>query len=173
MYSRFHVSLKLGFHRSLIMRLGKNNACFENQYLTHQLGCSSSHPYVHNTSPANSNVNFTREMQNELVLNPGSQISAFFSWRARSIPRCQSKSHIKMIYKINVKLVHESYGTCFPVQCETLRVNRLTPLLVVTMPYSCWLSWARTHIILMTSSATSSSFSIRGRVFWWVVLREV
>ena len=31
----------------------------------------------------------------------------------------------------------------FSLQCEELRMNHLTPLLVVTMPYACstWLLW--------------------------------
>jgi hypothetical protein len=29
----------------------------------------------------------------------------------------------------------------FPVQREELRINHLTPLLVVTMPYACWFLW--------------------------------
>ena len=26
----------------------------------------------------------------------------------------------------------------FPVECEELRIDHLTPFLVVTMPYACW-----------------------------------
>ena len=35
-----------------------------------------------------------------------------FYWRAESNPRRQSKN-IEMKYKTHIKLVHESYGTCF------------------------------------------------------------
>ena len=34
----------------------------------------------------------------------------------------------------------------FPIQCEKLRVNHLTPLLVVTMPYACWFLWRVEYI---------------------------
>ena len=29
----------------------------------------------------------------------------------------------------------------FSIQCEELRINHLTPLLVVTVPYACWFLW--------------------------------
>ena len=80
---------------------------------------------------------------------------------ASSNPRRQSKN-IKMRYKTHIKLVHEFYGTCIPVHCEELRINHLTPLLVVTMPYTCWL-------VLVTGRwywglQVTSSFSIPGLV---------
>ena len=41
--------------------------------------------------------------------------------------------------------IQNSYWTCawiiwcmFPGQCEESRINHLTPLLVVTVPYACW-----------------------------------
>jgi hypothetical protein len=34
----------------------------------------------------------------------------------------------------------------FLVQCEELRINHLTPLLVVTMPYSSWFLWRADYI---------------------------
>ena len=43
----------------------------------------------------------------------------------------------------HIKLVHEFYGTCFQYKCGKTRINHLTPLLVVTMSYTCWLlCWA-------------------------------
>ena len=29
----------------------------------------------------------------------------------------------------------------FPIQCEEVRINHLTPLLVRKMPYTCWFLW--------------------------------
>ena len=55
-----------------------------------------------------------------------------FSWRASSKPRRQSKN-IEMKCKTHIKLVHELYATCFPTQCEKLRINHLTPFVVVTL----------------------------------------
>ena len=44
--------------------------------------------------------------------------------------------------------IQNSYETCawivwymFPIQCEELRIDHLTPLLVVTMPNTCWFLW--------------------------------
>jgi hypothetical protein len=34
----------------------------------------------------------------------------------------------------------------FHVQCEELRINHLTPFLVVTMPYACWFLWRAYYI---------------------------
>ena len=42
----------------------------------------------------------------------GSQNSGFSGEEPVSNPRHQSKN-IEMKYKIHIKLVHESYGTCF------------------------------------------------------------
>ena len=53
-----------------------------------------------------------------------------------------------MKYKTHIKLVHELYGTYMQYkQSEEIKINHLTPLLVVTMPYACG-----GHIILRTSS---------------------
>ena len=69
-----------------------------------------------------------------------------------------------------------SYWTCawiiwymFPVQCEELRINHVTLLLVVTMPYAWWfLLWVdyiedfKWRLVLQF-----------GVAFWRVVLREI
>ena len=57
----------------------------------------------------------------------------------------------------------------FPIQREELRINHLTPLLVVTMPYARWILWW---------ANCSKDFKWRlhfqiGVALWWVVLREV
>ena len=57
----------------------------------------------------------------------------------------------------------------FPVQCEEIRINHLTLLLVVTMPYACWFLWRADYI---------EDFKWRlhfqfGVALWRVVLREV
>ena len=33
----------------------------------------------------------------------------------------------------------------FPIQCEELRINQLTPFLVVRMAYACWFLWQAVH----------------------------
>ena len=75
-----------------------------------------------------------------------------------------------------INKIKNSYQTCvwimwymFSVQCEELRINHLTSLLVVTMPYACWFLWHAYHI---------ENFEWRlhfqfGVAFWRVVLREV
>ena len=74
-----------------------------------------------------------------------------------------------MKYKTHIKLVNEFYGTCFLVQSEELRVNHLTPLLVVTMPYACWLL-CRVDYIEDFRWCLHFQFGV---AFWMVVLREV
>ena len=57
----------------------------------------------------------------------------------------------------------------FLVQCEKLRINHLTLLLVVTMPYACWFLWWADYI-------EGFKWSLRfqfGVMFWRVVLTEV
>ena len=66
-------------------------------------------------------------------------------WRADSNPRRQSKN-IEMKYKTLTKFVHELYDTCFTIQCEELRINHLTLLFVVTIPYTCWFLWRAYYI---------------------------
>ena len=63
-----------------------------------------------------------------------------FSWKPGSNPRRQSKS-IQMKYKTCIILVRELHWSMLPVQCEELRSNHLTLLLVVTVPYACWFLW--------------------------------
>ena len=46
-----------------------------------------------------------------------------------------------MKYKTWYKLVHAIIWYLFLVQCEELRIDHLTALLVVTMPYVCWFLW--------------------------------
>ena len=57
----------------------------------------------------------------------------------------------------------------FPVQCEELRINHLTPLLVVTMPYACWFLW-RVDYIEDFKWCLHFQFGV---AFWRVVLRKV
>ena len=66
--------------------------------------------------------------------------------RVGSYPRRQSKN-IELEYETHFKLVHELYGYMFPVQCEEIRINHLTLLLlVVTVPYACWFWWQANDI---------------------------
>ena len=72
--------------------------------------------------------------------------------------------------------IQNSYWTCawiiwymFPWQCNEIRINHLSPLLVVTMPYTCRFLWQANYI---------EDFKWRPRcqlgvAFWRVVLREV
>ena len=74
-----------------------------------------------------------------------------------------------MKYKSRIKLCAWTIWYMFPVQCEELRINYLTLLLVVTVPYACWFLWKR--IILRTSGAV---FILQfGVAFWRVVLRKI
>ena len=57
----------------------------------------------------------------------------------------------------------------FPRQCEELRINHLTPLLVVTVPYASWFLWQADHI---EDFKWRLHFQL-GVAFWRVVLREV
>ena len=57
----------------------------------------------------------------------------------------------------------------FLVQCEELRINHLTLLLVVTMPCACWFLWRADYI-------EGFKWHLRfqfGVAFWRVVWREV
>ena len=72
--------------------------------------------------------------------------------------------------------LQNSYYTCtwmiwymYPIQCEELKINHLTLLLVVTMPYACWYLWREYYI---------EDFKWRflfqfGLAFWRVEMREV
>jgi hypothetical protein len=64
--------------------------------------------------------------------------------RVGSISRSQSKS-IEMKYKFILNLCIIIWYM-FPIQCEELRINHLTPLLVVTMPYASWFLWWADYI---------------------------
>ena len=57
----------------------------------------------------------------------------------------------------------------FPVQCEELRINHPTLLVVVTMPYACWLLW-RIYYIKDFKWRLHFQFGV---AFWRVVWREV
>ena len=57
----------------------------------------------------------------------------------------------------------------FLVRCEESRTNHLSPLLVVTMPYTCWLLWWVDYI---EDFKWCCHFQL-GVVFWRVVLREL
>ena len=66
-------------------------------------------------------------------------------------------------------LCKNSIWYMFPIQCEKLRIDHLTSLLVVTMSYACWFLWWGDYI---------EDFKWRlhfqfGVAFWRVVLREV
>ena len=57
----------------------------------------------------------------------------------------------------------------FLVHYEELRINHLTPFLVVTMPFACWFLWRAYYI---EDSKWHLHFQF-GVAFWEVVLREV
>ena len=72
--------------------------------------------------------------------------------------------------------IQNLYWTCawiiwsmFPVQCEELRMNYLTLLLVVTIPYACWFLWRANYI---ENFKWHLHFQF-GVAFWRVILREV
>ena len=91
-----------------------------------------------------------------------------FSWRVGSNLRCQSKN--------NRNEIQDSYETCawiiwymFPIECEELRINHLTLLFVMTMPYACWFLWQVEYI---EDFKWCLHFQF-GVAFWRVVLWEV
>ena len=43
----------------------------------------------------------------------------------------------------------------FPIQCEELGIDHLTPLLVVTMPYTCWFLWWTLYWRLQVTSSSA------------------
>ena len=91
-----------------------------------------------------------------------------FNWRVGSNPRRQSKN-IEMKHKTHIKLCAWITWYIFLVQCEELRINHVTLLLVLTKPYTCWFLWWANCI---------EDFKWRlhfqfGVVFGRVVLREV
>ena len=57
----------------------------------------------------------------------------------------------------------------FPTQCEELRINHVTPFLVVTMPYACWFLWQAYYI---EDFNWHLHFQF-GVAFWRVVLRGI
>ena len=63
-----------------------------------------------------------------------------FNWRVGSNPRRWAKN-MDMKYQTRLKLVHETIRCMFRVRCEKLRINHLTPHLVVTMVYAWWFLW--------------------------------
>ena len=72
--------------------------------------------------------------------------------------------------------IQNPYQTCawivwykFSLECEELRNNHLTPLLVTTMPYACWFLW-QTYYIEDFKWRLHFQFEV---AFWRVVLREV
>ena len=89
-------------------------------------------------------------------------------WRASSNPRRQSKN-IKKITKLILNLCINIWYM-FLVQCEELRGNHLTPLLVVTMPYACWFLWWWADYIKDFKWRLHFQFGV---AFSRVVLREV
>ena len=60
-------------------------------------------------------------------------------------------------------------GHVLRVQCEELKSNHLTPLLVVIMPCACWFLW---RVDYFEDFKWCLHFQI-GVAFWRVVLREV
>ena len=57
----------------------------------------------------------------------------------------------------------------FLVQCEESRINHLTPLLVMTMPYAYWILWQANYI---EDFKRCLHFQI-GVALWRAILREV
>jgi hypothetical protein len=68
-----------------------------------------------------------------------------------------------------MKCVHAFYGTCFQYNVKNLRIDQLTPLLVVAKPYACWFS-RRTYYI--EDFKVASSFSIQGCILKGCFERE-
>jgi hypothetical protein len=75
--------------------------------------------------------------------------------------------------------IQNSYRTCaciiwymFPVQCEDLRINHPTLILVLTMPYTCWFLCRAEYIenFKLTSSFSMWGCVLKGnferRIFW-------
>ena len=57
----------------------------------------------------------------------------------------------------------------FRVQCEELRINHLTPLLVVAMPYTCWFLW---HVDCVEDFKWCLHFQFEV-AFWRAIMSEV
>jgi hypothetical protein len=76
-------------------------------------------------------------------------------------------------YKTEILNSYKTYAWVlwyiFPVQCEKLRLNHLTPLLVVLMPFACWFLW---HAQYIEDFKWRLHFQV-GVAFGRVVLREV
>ena len=97
----------------------------------------------------------------------GSQISVL-QLKSWSNLKRQSKN-IEMKYKTHINTCAWIIWYMFLVQCEELRINHPTLLLVMTMPYACWFLW-RAYYIEEFKWRLHFQF---GSVFWRVVLREV
>ena len=55
----------------------------------------------------------------------------------------------------------------FWVQCEELRINHLTPLLVVAMPYACWFLWQADSILRTSSDVFIFNLGLRFEGLFW------
>ena len=60
----------------------------------------------------------------------------------------------------------------FLVQCEELRINHLTPLLVVTMPYTCWFFCGGQIILTTSSDVFIFNIELRFEKLFWEVYFE-
>ena len=83
-----------------------------------------------------------------------------FNWKVGWNLRRQSKN-IEMEYETHIKRVYELYGTCVPVQCEELRINHPTLLLVVLVLVAGILYWK----LQVTSSFCNLGLHFEG-LFW-------
>ena len=90
-----------------------------------------------------------------------------FSWRVGSNPRRRPKN-VEMKYNTRiVELVHGLYGTWFQYNVKNQEFNHLTPLLVVTMSYTCWFLWWANLIWRTSSDIFVFNLGLRfERLFW-------
>ena len=99
-------------------------------------------------------------------------LKGYHNWALRLKGWFKSNTSIH-IYRNEIQY---SYWTCawiiwymFLVQCEELRISHLTPFLLVTMPYACWLLWRAYYI---ENFKWHRHFQ-HGVAFCKVVLREI
>ena len=85
------------------------------------------------------------------------QVEALMSFilKGSQIPTLQLKGWFKsktsiQEYRNEIQSSYEPRAWIIPytfmVQCEELRINHLTPFLVVTIPYACWFLWRANYI---------------------------
>jgi hypothetical protein len=97
----------------------------------------------------------------------GSQILALLlkSWFKFKTSIQEYKNEIQNSYQTRAWTI----WYMFPVQCEVLRINHLTPSLVVRMPYACWVLRRRANYMKDFKWRLHFQFGV---AFWRVVLSE-